>query len=249
MKILIITSNTELQERIKSFVQKHFGEASIIHYACDIDEAGSIIINKNPECILSNSVVSGVHILKLVDFLPANHNRNYFILNIDEKNAIKAIRLGVRGMFDFETEQARLVDAIIKINDTSSIKRLESKLKALSNNSESEKSIIVQTKTGFKEIEFANLLFVEYTNNKLHYSVKNNYVLESKHELFMVANSLPYKTFSVVTPNLIINSQNVACIKPESNGCLIEFNDNTAKHIPNMGLDTLFRMIKDTQII
>lgn len=249
MRILIITSKKELQKQISQFVQKYFGQSSTIYIALTIEEASNIIENKNPEFILSNSLIAGASILKLIDRLPTNHSRNYFLLNMDKQNAIKAIRLGVRGMFDFETEQDRLVDAIVKINNKSSIKKLENKLKVLSSDTDSEKSLIIQTTTGFKEIEFSKLLFVEYSNNKLHYNVKNCNTLESKHELIMVADNLPFKTFSVVTPNLIINSSNIVSIKPENPGCLIEFDDNTIKHIPEMGLDTLFRMIKETQLI
>lgn len=243
MKFLIINSSNKQSNKISQFIQKYFGLSSIIFQSSGYNESSEIIEKEEPGIILSSGSVEGKSIFNLIERFTPNAVRSWFLTDKSAGREIKAIRLGVAGICDFETEQELLLKTLNKVqNDGKSVSKEKVKPSA-GMLDKVEQTLIIQTESGFSEIKLSSILYIEQVGSDVVYQTDNGEAFISKHSLMLTSNSLLKSNFKVVSSSIIVNVNKVKLIAPLENGCSIQFENNHVKKVYNVDIQVLMRSL------
>lgn len=244
MKFLIINSSNKQSNKISQFIQKYFGLSSIIIESSTYAESADLIHNKQPQVILSSGSIDGKSIFKLIERFTPNADRNWFLTDKLAGNEIKAIRLGIAGICDFETEQELLLKTLNKVQNNDLVNTQPKMEKPIGLLDKVEQTLIIQTESGFSEIKLSSILYIEQIDTGVIYQTDNGEAFISKHSLMLTSNSLLKSNFKVVSSTVIVNVNKIQLIKPINNGCTIQFENMHSKNIQGVEIQKLMLDLK-----
>lgn len=105
MTILVLTDKKSLFEKIAALVAQIAGKEAIVLQEREALEASLLMIEYNPIAIVIDLESKNFDSFKFISTFPPNTKRHYALAPKRKSLAIKAIRHGVNGMFDFENDE------------------------------------------------------------------------------------------------------------------------------------------------